>query len=178
MFVKKRTCTYLSLLVAGAATVIGIVVYTQVRNKNIENYNKNIVQQTHDRVWSEGDLALIDELYESHYVGHWATGTDSHGLDELKKIIIESRTNIPDLTESVELIIAEGNFVATYFRSSGTFSGFIEGNYYSNKKVSTHEMAIYRIAGGKIAEQWTIANNLLAMQQLGMELKPANNEVN
>ena len=41
----------------------------------------------------------------------------------------------------------------------------------SDKKVTRQEIAIHRIINGKMVEQWTVADNLVLMQQLGMELK-------
>lgn len=94
-------------------------------NKKIEEQNKDVVRKTHDEVWSKGNVALIDELYAPDYVSHWASGLDTQGSEELKKIIIKNRAEMPDLTESIEQIIAEGDFVVTRYLSSGTFNGTI-----------------------------------------------------
>lgn len=141
-------------------------------DRRLEEKNKNIVRQAHEEVWSKGNMTLVDELYTPDYVGHWAAGVDTHGRNELKQIIISDRANMPDLTENIEQIIAEGNLVVTHIRSSGTLTGNIEGVSFNNKRVTIQEIAIYRIDKGKIAEQWTIANRLLLMQQLGFELHP------
>lgn len=139
-------------------------------DRKAEQQNKNTVIQTHEEVWSNGKLHLMDKLYAPDYIGHWATGHDTHGRDALKQQIIKSRTEMPNLTESIEQIIAEGNLVMTYFHSRGTFTGNIDGVSIQNKNVENNEVAIYRLVDGKIAEQWTIANNLLLMQQLGFKL--------
>lgn len=142
-------------------------------DRKLEEKNKNIVRQTHEEVWSKGNMTLVDELYTPDYVGHWPAGADTHGRNELRQRIITSRANYPDFTEDIEQIIAEGNLVVTRFRASGTFTGNIEGISLKNRGVTIQEITIYRIDKGKIAEQWTIANNLLLMQQLGFEMHPA-----
>ena len=160
------------LSIATVVIITSIVGYFWVFDKSsLEKHNKNIVRQTHDEIWSKGNIALVNELYASDYVGHWADGSKTNGLDKLKETISKSRTDMPDLTESIELIIAEGNWVVTYFHSSGTFSGLFGGNTYNNKKLSAKEMAIYKLAKGKIVEQWTVTNNLLVIEQLGIQLK-------
>lgn len=159
------------LPIAAVVVIISAVGYFWMFDTSLEERNKNIVRQTHDEIWSKGNMALINELYSADYVGHWADGSETHGLDTLKETIKKSRTDVPDLTEKIEIIIAQGNWVVTYFHSSGTFSGIIGGIPYNNKKLSVKEMAIYKLIGGKIAEQWTVANNLLVMEQLGIELK-------
>jgi predicted ester cyclase len=142
----------------------------------VEEQNKEIVRQTHAEVWSKGNMEIIDELYDPGYIAHWTSGPDTQGLDELKEVIKEARTAFPDLTESIEQIVAEGDLVVTRFSSSGTFRGNIMGISPNDKKVTRQEIAIHRIANRKIVEQWTVADSLSLMQQFGMELKPKEGE--
>ena len=129
--------------------------------------NKALVMRTHDEVWSCGNLDLIDELYSPDYVAHWADGEDT-GRDGIKKMITEARTAFPDMTESVVHIVAEGDLVVTHFISSGTFTGEMNGLQPSGKKMSRPEIAVHRIVDGKIVEQWTVADQLSVMKQLGL----------
>ncbi len=142
----------------------------------VEEQNKEIVRRTHDEVWSNGNMEVIDELYGNDYVAHWTSGPDTHGLDELREVIMEARTAFPDLKEEIEQIVAEGDLVVTRFSTGGTFKGNIMGISPSDKKVTRQEIAIHRIVNGKIVEQWTVADSLVLMQQLGMELKPKEGE--
>jgi steroid delta-isomerase-like uncharacterized protein len=142
----------------------------------VEEQNKEIVRRTHNEVWSKGNMELIDDLYDTDYVAHWTSGPDTRGLDELKEVILEARTAFPDLTEEIEQIVAEGDLVVTRFSSSGTFKGNIIGISSKDKKVTRQEIAIHRIDSGKIVEQWTVADSLVLMQQLGMELRPKEGE--
>jgi steroid delta-isomerase-like uncharacterized protein len=139
----------------------------------IEEQNNAIVRRTHDEVWSKGNMKVSDELYASNYVAQWTSGPDTQGLDELKKVIIEARTAFPDLTENIEQIVAEGDLVVTRFTSSGTLKNDTMGvPPPSDKKITRQEIAIHCIVNGKIVEQWTVADSLVLMQQLGWELKP------
>ena len=138
----------------------------------VEEQNKAILHRAHDEVWSKGNLQVVDELYAPNYVAHWTSGPDTHGLEQFKKIIMEAHTAFPDYTEKIEQIVAEGNLVVTRFTSSGTFTGNLMGIPPTGKRVSREEIAIHRIVDGKIMEQWTVADSLVLMQQLGMELKP------
>jgi steroid delta-isomerase-like uncharacterized protein len=138
----------------------------------LEEQNKEIVRRTHDEVWSQGDLEVIDELYDIDYVAHWTSGPDTHGLDELREVVMEARTAFPDLKEEIEQIVTEGDLVVTRFSTGGTFKGNIMGLSPNDQKVTRQEIAIHRIDNGKIVEQWTVADSLALMLQLGMELKP------
>ncbi len=138
----------------------------------LEEQNKEIVRRTHNEVWSKGNMAVADELYASDYIAHWTSDPDTRGLDEFKKVVMEARTVFSDYIENIEQIVAEGDLVVTRFSSSGVFKGKIMGISLNDKKVTGHEIAIHRIVNSKIAEQWTVADSLGMMQQLGMELKP------
>ncbi len=132
-------------------------------------YNKSIVLRAHKEVWSSGNLEIVDELYSPNFVGHWVSGGDT-GLEELKQIVTESRSVFPDLTENIIHTIAEQDLVVTHFISSGTFSGSMNGIPPNGKKVSRTEIAVHRIENGKIAEQWTVADLMTFLNQLGISL--------
>jgi len=129
--------------------------------------NKALVLRTHEEVWSNGNLDVIDELYATDYIGHWASGDDSD-REVLKQIVAESKAVFPDKTEEVLRIVAEGDLVVSHFIVSGTFAGKIDGVQAEGKRISRPEIAIHRIVDGKIVEQWTVADQLTLMQQLGL----------
>ncbi len=131
--------------------------------------NKSIVRRTHDEVWSKGNLDIIDELYTPDYIAHWVGGADT-GLEEFKEIVVNARTAFPDMKEEILHIVAEGDLVVTHFVNSGTFMGEMDGFAPTGKKGSNPEMAVHRIGNGKIAEQWTVADRLNLLNQLGIEL--------
>ncbi len=131
--------------------------------------NKSIVRRAHDEVWSKGNMAAIDELYAPDYIAHWVAGGDTE-LDEFKEMIINARTAFPDMKEEILHIVAEGDLVVTHFVNSGTFMAKMDGFAPTGKKGSNPEMAVHRIENGKIAEQWTVADRLNLLNQLGIEL--------
>jgi len=131
--------------------------------------NKSIVRRAHEEVWSNGNIAAIDELYTPDFVGHWVSGGDT-GLDELKQMIQESRRTFPDLTEKIVHIVAENDLVVTHFITSGTFEGELNGLAPNGKKGSRPEIAVHRIENGKIAEQWTVADLMTLLNQLEISL--------
>jgi len=129
--------------------------------------NKALVLRTHEEVWSAGNIDVVDELYSADYIGHWVSGEDTD-REGLKQIVAESKAAFPDKTEEVVHVVAEGDLVVSHFIASGTFAGEIDGVQSESKQISRPEMAIHRIADGKIVEQWTVADQLTLMQQLGL----------
>jgi len=136
--------------------------------QSIEKH-KAIVIKAHEEVWSKGNTELIDTLYSDNYIAHWSVGGDM-SKEGLKQMIVETRKIFPDLKEEIVQIIAEGDLVVTYFTSSGTMKSAMHGIPPTDKSASRPEIAIHRIENGKIAEQWTVADRLSLLEQLGIQL--------
>ena len=57
--------------------------------------------------------------------------------------------------------------VAVRYHSCGTNSGSFGGRPASGRKVSVDELSIFRIANGRVAEQWCLVDDLMFGKQLG-----------
>jgi steroid delta-isomerase-like uncharacterized protein len=77
----------------------------------------------------------------------------------------------PDLEVTVEQVIAEGDMVASYQRYTGTQQGDVEderGVPATGLATEWVSMGIFRIECGKIAEIWSVADDLGRLQRLGV----------
>jgi predicted ester cyclase len=74
----------------------------------------------------------------------------------------------PDLTFTIEQIIAEGDRVSTLLVMVGTHTGRWLGIPPSGKHINIRMMTIHRIRNGKIIEDWVIVESLGFFQQLGI----------
>jgi predicted SnoaL-like aldol condensation-catalyzing enzyme len=117
--------------------------------------NKALVQRAHAEVWSQKNLAAIDEIYAPDYVAHWVGGPDSRGRDTFKQFVTDAYRRAPDRSEVVDQIVAEGDLVVTRFTTRGTFDSQPDEPA-QRKRITLQEVAIHRIRDGKIAEQWTV----------------------
>jgi predicted ester cyclase len=78
------------------------------------------------------------------------------------------RAAFPDIHETVEDIIAEGDTVVTRTTWRGTHQGALLGIAPTGKHVSVSGIDISRVASGKFVEHWQSADNLGLLQQLGV----------
>src|SRR5215208_5272338 len=78
----------------------------------------------------------------------------------------------PDLRFTIEDLAAEGDKVIARFTMSATHRGELWGIPLTGKQLTLTAMEIYRIAEGKIDEQWVILDALGMMQQLGAIPEP------
>ena len=91
--------------------------------------NKELVRRVNEEVWTKGNLEIMDELFSSDIVRHFLPdGSETKGLDQLRDRMRNHRKAFPDWTEEIKQIVAEGDFVAIHFTSTGTNEGTFLGN--------------------------------------------------
>ena len=71
--------------------------------------NKAIISRIWQEIFNEGNLDLVDDLYDKSYVYHGPGGQELKGLDGLKRYKKELRSFFPDLHFSLDSMIAEGD---------------------------------------------------------------------
>lgn len=87
---------------------------------------------------------------------------------ELKQHIADAEQGFPLYELIEEDLIAEGDQVMLKAKWRGTHSGAFMGIPASGQNVDVPVALIYRIADGKIAAHWMLADNMGLMQQIGV----------
>ena len=123
-------------------------------------------------LWNEGDLGIADGLYKAGYVRHHPTPSAAAGLDDLKDTVNSNRTVFPDYGLAFDEVIIEGDRLIVFATMTGTNTAPLDEIEATAKKVRMNGVYIFRIADGKIAEEWTYFNLLHYYQQLGYSLAP------
>jgi predicted ester cyclase len=121
------------------------------------------------RSWEAVDNPdLIDEVYAPDVVWH-NPDQDTHGIEEAKRYIGRFTTGFPDMSVTVEDVIAEGDKVITRVTFRGTHQGEVEEfGPPTGRQVEGEGITIHRIEGDKIVEEWNSYDNLSLLQQLGL----------
>ncbi|MCS0632883.1 ester cyclase [Telluria mixta] len=78
------------------------------------------------------------------------------------------RTAIPDLQADLLQLIVAGDRVTVHYRFHGHFTGRWADKRGEGQAIDFIATDIYRVADGKIADNWHIEDNLTLMQQLGL----------
>lgn len=137
----------------------------------IEEQNKEIVKRYWNGKWNERRPEILDELLTSDVV-NYGTSMKISGLEEYKQVYGMFLSAFHDTHFTIEGIIAEGDKVMTWASMSGVQKGELEGIPPTGKTINISIFTVFRVANGKIAEEWEIYDSLGMMQQLGMELRP------
>jgi steroid delta-isomerase-like uncharacterized protein len=130
--------------------------------------NKLIVRRLLEEAAGSGDLALVDDLVASDFVGHASSpDQEGHGIEGYKAFITSLRQAFPDLQITVEDQVAEGDRVVSRWRARGTHQGEYFGVPASGRQGEMTGINIDRVVGGKTVECWGEQDGLGIMQQLG-----------
>jgi steroid delta-isomerase-like uncharacterized protein len=132
-----------------------------------------LVHRLHE-LWNTGEIDRIGEVYAADFVAHFPPSSEHprrEGLAGVRMGITRVRTAFPDWFEHIEDLIHAGDKVVTRYTSTGTHRGAFWGIAPTGRSVSVAEISIYRIAGGRVAEQWCMVDELARLQQLGATLQ-------
>jgi len=139
--------------------------------------NKAIVQLFYElveEVFRTGDVDALDEVLAPEFVYHQLGAPPD--LESYKRFFAMFRLACPDMSQTVQDMIVEGDKVVDRLRWQATHQGPFMGIPPSGNPLTVTEIHINRIAGGRIVERWTEVDRLSLMQQLGAISVPGQHE--
>jgi steroid delta-isomerase-like uncharacterized protein len=122
--------------------------------------NKGIIHRIFEEGLNQGNLAIIDELFDARFVDH-ATPDQPPGPEGVKGYFSAVRAGFPDMRVTIDDLIAEDARVAVRTTWRGTHLGTYEGAPASGKPVTRTMIQIFRIEDGKVLEEWNEGTGLL-----------------
>jgi predicted ester cyclase len=175
-------CFYKTLPLIAAAWVITVAYTLAADPVLIEPHNLTIdrslrreqadaeilVARRYDTFWDTGDEALARAALASNFIDDTLPIGRAQGIDGPLAAARFMRVAVPDLRCEIEQMIVAGDRAVTHLRFRGHFTGrfgLVQGQGQTVNFVATD---IYRIANGRIAENWHIEDNLTLQQQLGL----------
>ena len=130
--------------------------------------NMAIVRRHSEVYWNEKRMDLASELHASDIVFYDADSPPLHGRDAYDGFASTFLTAFPDLHFTIEEMFGAGDMVAQRWTCTGTHEGELMGIPPTGKPVVTTGIDIFRLADGKIVEEWVNWNTLSMLQQLGV----------
>src|SRR5215212_7626282 len=115
--------------------------------------------------WNTQDVAAIDTMVAADYVRHDPNGPEVRGIVGEKELFTMYLAAFPDLHITTEELIAEGDTVMARYTIRGRHQGALMGIPPTNMAITIAAMETYRIADGKLAEQWVVLDALGMLQQ-------------
>ena len=134
--------------------------------------NKALVRKWFEEVWSQGRADAIDTMLADNARIH-GLGPGVQGPDEFKAFHAAYCNAFPDVTITVDDVIAEGDMVAARWSGRATHSGDGLGFAATGREAQFSGMTFARIQNGKLVEGWNNFDQLGMFHQLGVVNLPA-----
>jgi steroid delta-isomerase-like uncharacterized protein len=131
--------------------------------------NKAIAQRFFDEIINQGKFQLADEIYAPDFLNHGlhknATQQEDQAAARWEKQLL------PDLHITVDMMIAEGDLVSVLWTARGTNTGRAGAFPATGAKIELRGATIWRIADGKIHDEWSSFDELRVVRQVLSQLK-------
>ena len=130
--------------------------------------HRAVVQRLFDEVWDQGNVVVVDEIFAPEYLDHASPpGIINRGPENHKQLFAKLRSAFPDISNTLEEVIVEGNKVAFRNTLRGTHQGPFMGMAPTGRSFVQGQMHIVHFSEEKMVEHWAARDDLGMMQQLG-----------
>jgi len=118
--------------------------------------------------WNTGDASFAKAALDSNFIDRTLPPGRPQGIEGPLFASRNFRAAVPDLVTSVDEMLLVDDRVVGRLHFTGHFTGHFNGVQGKGQKVDFIATDIYRIADGRIAENWHLEDNLTLLQQLGI----------
>jgi steroid delta-isomerase-like uncharacterized protein len=126
--------------------------------------HKAIVRRFFEEAWNRQNLDVVDEIFAPAVIFNGQSIT----REALKQALAGRRVAFPDIQVTVDDQVAEGERVSTRRTWRATHKGPYRGVGATGKVVTWTQISVVRFSQGRIVEDWTVADELSILQQLGV----------
>ena len=130
------------------------------------------IRRVMEDAWNNGNLDVLDELYDANFTRYLPPIAEYTGLDTHKERIKMIRSAYPDHKMFIHDILIDGDKAAIRYMWVGTHSGSGLSLPPTGKRVQVEGCDMYRFVDGKIVDEWVHEGFLSLFQQLGYEIIP------
>jgi predicted ester cyclase len=134
--------------------------------------NEAVVRRFFDEFLNGRRAEVADEIVSESFVAYGPQAPPASGVAAEKERVGLYQEALDGRWEVRELFSAGDRVVARWV-GSGTHRGELMGLSPTGRQVSVDAISIFRVADGKITEEWTVWDALGLMQQVGAVPAPA-----
>lgn len=131
-----------------------------------EERTKELVRD-HFTAINDRNRAAVLDLHADDVVVHSAE-RDVSGVESVLTDWWSQLDAIPDLEDTIEMLIADGERAAVRYTTTGTHEGEFRGIEPTGRTVELTSMAVVRVEGDEIVEWWNHPDRFGLYRQLGL----------
>ncbi len=138
----------------------------------VEERNKQLTRRYYSELMSEGDLSFVDHYFSEKFEFTNPTHSEPYRGQEFKGLVKMLRDAFPDLTFSLEHLVAQGDTVVAHWTARGTHTGTpletLRGDIPARERSFVIDgMSWLRIEDGRFVEARINEDTLGLLTQLG-----------
>lgn len=141
------------------------------RSEEAQAERTKALVRDHFAAINDRDRAAVAALHADDVVVH-SGGRELSGVEAVLGDWWAQLEAIPDLEDSIELLLAEGDRAAVRYTTTGTHEGEFRGIEPTGATVEVTSMAIVRVDDGEIVEWWNHPDRFGLFHQLGVVDSP------
>jgi predicted ester cyclase len=132
-------------------------------SSEVEEKNKVLVRRFLEEQF-KGNIDIIDELLAPDFVDHSLLPGQEPDREGYKHSTVEMNAIFSNFSITIEEQVAEGDLVSTWYTASVTHDrGPFMGIAPSGNQITFTGVNLHRVVGGKIVEEWSLADPLTIM---------------
>ena len=135
--------------------------------------NEALALRFFEELCNQRNGAVADEIVSAGYVAHGPQAPPAEGPAGSRARIAVYQDALEGHWDVQEVITAGEDRVVVRWIGRGTHTGELMGVAATGASIACDAITIFRIAGGKIAEEWTVWDALGLLQQVGAAPVPA-----
>jgi len=130
---------------------------------DVEAY-KRTMERLVEEVWNKKNLDAVPQVFTQTAVMHHGGSGDRGGHDMVgipafrEGYMRPTQSAFPDIQHEIKDLLFDGDKVVMRFHGEGTHAGEFLGFAPTDKVVRYEGIAIFRMAGERIAEVWVLSN--------------------
>jgi len=129
--------------------------------------NREIIEMLCKEVFNGHNFKMLDQYMRDDYIQH--NQDVPQGKAGFKEFFTITFKSLPDFGYTIKRIVAEGDYVMLYARTTGTHT---DGPWINHpptgNKINIDAVDIFRFQDGKIAEHWDVADTFNLFRQVGV----------
>jgi steroid delta-isomerase-like uncharacterized protein len=119
---------------------------------------KDLVSRFYGEVATDGNFAALDEIVSDDFVLHGGPRGDEAGTAPVVANLRALHAAFEGLTFEVHDVLADGDRMAARWTLRGRHTGDFNGRPASGAAIEQRGTVFYRVADGRIAEQWVLVD--------------------
>jgi C-1 hydroxylase len=121
--------------------------------------------------YNESDWSHLERLVAPGFVHH--RGDTRLGIERFVEGATALKAVLPDFRIVVQDVLADEDKVVARYVGGGTHSASLAGEEPTGRQVMVHGIAMFRVAGGQLAEGWEVVDEIGLLRAVGALPSPA-----